>query len=190
MTALAQAFEDAGFQSAEAILREIAREALLRYPLDRAARHSTLSNAVRDRPELLWRYFELFREAAADRWIAEVRPGVAAERQDTSASRPSSSAESIRQRTAALANAGDAARASVMRNSILDRFTINGHPLGDVTPTEAREFIAAKARQSQRDVRFIDLLTAGMNFDRPIRAITTPDLAEEAWRRANAEVAA
>jgi hypothetical protein len=62
---------------------------------------------------------------------------------------------------------------TAVRLSKLDEFTVNGRPIGDVTPDEANSFAARR----ERDARFIRALTAGLplGMDKPIRHYRTAD---------------
>jgi hypothetical protein len=61
--------------------------------------------------------------------------------------------------------AGLSAVAAVTRQSIIDTFQLNGRPIGDATPREARAWAGAR----ERDARFVRLLTANLPEDQPIR---------------------
>lgn len=70
--------------------------------------------------------------------------------------------------------------AAVMANSILDRFLVNGKPVGDVTAAEAREWAGAR----KRDAQFVDMLTSGIPDNMVIRQCIKPDEAEKFWTKA------
>jgi hypothetical protein len=84
--------------------------------------------------------------------------------------------------------AGARAVAAVVRLSLLDTFRINGQPLGDVTPAEARLWAEARGRQARRDARFIELIIAGLPDGMPIRRFRRDDEAQAAFAQALQEV--
>lgn len=70
--------------------------------------------------------------------------------------------------------------ATIARLSMLDKFKVNGQPIGDLTPVEAVAWAASR----ERDVRFVKLLTAGVPEDRRIRDHVRPDEADKLYERA------
>jgi hypothetical protein len=84
--------------------------------------------------------------------------------------------------------AGPRAVAAVVRLSLLDTFRVNGQPLGDVTPAEARLWAEARGRQARRDARFIELIIAGLPDGMPIRRFRRDDEAQAAFAQALQEV--
>jgi hypothetical protein len=71
-----------------------------------------------------------------------------------------------------------------VRLSLLDTFRVNGQPLGDVTPAEARLWAQARGRQARRDARFVELVTAGLPDGLPIRRFRRDDEVAAAFSQA------
>ena len=69
--------------------------------------------------------------------------------------------------------------------SKLDTFLINNRPIGDCTPAEALEW----AKSRKRDLRFIEFVTSGLPFDKPIRMFVKPNYADDMYARAQTEIA-
>lgn len=179
--ATAELIRETGTNDPEAILEEIARQALKRHPLDVAARHAAIAASVRHDPVLLWTLFAHFRAAAFDALVLKVRQIPPRQRAGDS-TRAQHTKEAQQRKRVAKANAKDA-RAAVVRLSILDRFKIDGRPVGDYTPRWLRSYAADK----RRDARFIELIIHGRPDDELLRNYTTADEADAAWTRAQEE---
>jgi hypothetical protein len=241
MTSLQQALSDAGYQTSEGRLREIAMQALYAHPRDPYARRRAIMAGIGDSAPLLRLLFERYVADATDRLVAAVRndmlinqrtgraqaetqwphvraaaldsggharseahrhiapaadaavgdrhelearkarvPGVGAQTGDR---------ESFEAQSTVVPGAGARAIAAVTSLSLLDTFRVNGQALGDVSPAEARLWAEARGRQARRDMRFIELITAGLPDGLPIRRYRRDDEAQAAWAMALTEVA-
>lgn len=87
-------------------------------------------------------------------------------------------------RTANPSRSGMDAVAAVTRLSLLDTFKVNGMPIGDATAAEAIQW----ARSQQRNVRFVQLLTANLPRDQPIRNYRKGDEVQAIYEQASQEV--
>ena len=65
----------------------------------------------------------------------------------------------------------------VARLSRLETFTVNGQPIGKLTPREALGWAASR----ERDARFVRLLCANLPPDSSIAAFRTPEDADRLW---------
>ena len=70
-----------------------------------------------------------------------------------------------------------------LRLSRLDTFVVNGRPIGDLTPEEARGWASSR----ERDARFVRMLIANLPPNRPIREFVRGQEADELYQRAEAE---
>lgn len=73
MTSLKQALQDAGYQTSEGVLREIAMQALYAYPTDPYGRRRAIMDGIGDSAPLLRLLFERHVAEATDRLVAAVR---------------------------------------------------------------------------------------------------------------------
>jgi hypothetical protein len=177
------------------------------------AAKDALFRAVRNDPDLLWQLFEPYRAQAAQRILTEAsqrlhqersagqfarenlprtaRPNggigqIVAENPVESANSAARPAQSTQQSQPAHDKlAGLKAIAEVHRLSMLDKFQINGKPIGELTPLEARKW----AQSRKRDVRFVELLTANLPPDRLIKEFILPSEADAVYERAQRETA-
>lgn len=212
MNIMSDAFRAAGYRSADDRLMDAAKEALKAHPVNYDDAYAVFRTAVCRDAELTWALFDRFEEAAirpilarasheihqARRAAMEGDAGPADLRQPdgprpASSTRSASagsgggrlpavdhdaaapSAESIAARGAAITAA--AAR------SLLDTFMVNGRPIGDVSAGEAKSW----ARNRKVEWRFVELITAGVMDNQPLRRWVTPEEADAALRRAQAD---
>jgi len=209
---MSDAFRAAGYRSADDRLTDAAKAALAAYPQDYGAAYAAFRTAVCRDAELTWALFGRFEEAAirpvlsrASQEIHQARraamadgAGSRGDRQSEDA-RPASSTHSAsagsgggRQTGAdqgrrapsadSIAARGAAITAAAAR-SLLDTFMVNGRPIGDVSAGEARSW----ARNRKVEWRFVELITAGVMDNQPLRRWVTPDEADAALRRAQAD---
>jgi hypothetical protein len=204
-TALASAFEAAGYRSAQDRLDEIADAALADHPRTLDLARDTVLNAVAGDVELVWVMTQRWHNMAADLLLAaaaarsRAKSG-ARQLMDTIDQTPLSSgataSENTRdgspQREAGLRvglpsiAAREEARGFAARViSKLDTFRINNRPLGDCTPEEALGWRASRLR----DARFILLAVSNLPPGRPIRDSITASEIEEYYARAQVELA-
>lgn len=180
MTSMAAAFRKAGFVPVEERLAAIARETIEEHPRDYAAAYAAFRDAVRQDVELSWALFARFEEAAIRPVLAKAAEEIRRRRTPrVEAGEPGQSATD-NQSACARSSAGRAAVTAAIARSLLDTFLVNGRPIGDVSAGEARTW--GKARR--REARFVELLTAGITDDQPLRRWVTPEEAEAAMARA------
>lgn len=72
---------------------------------------------------------------------------------------------------------------TMVRLSKLDLFKINGRPVGDLTPDEARGWL----QSHDRDGRYVRMLITNLPPNRPIREFIKPDEADAIYERAASE---
>jgi hypothetical protein len=71
------------------------------------------------------------------------------------------------------------------RMSVLDTFTVNGQPIGDITAREAKDW----ARARRRDARFVELLTENLPPAGRIRDYRDAADADRTWKLASEDAA-
>lgn len=181
-------------------LMQIAKDSLNLAPRKWDGAKDAFYRAVRNDAPLLWELFAPYRAQAVQlllsRAAAELRELERAQRAaaEPSAGGRSSSEDHIGCASRANFSAGQAAvdrarvtlagEAAIVRKSLLDTFTINGRPIGDITPAEA----LAWAKSRRRDVRFVELLTANLPPGDPIRRYRRADDTQAIYEQAQREV--
>jgi len=205
MSQLKAAFLRAGYESPQDRLRALAIMAMSANASSNERVKEVIIEAVRHDLDLTWALFEDYAKMAAGKYLialqhamrqAEKARGEAGQsnyetqeavapaarggghqagsaNQDYHAPSPRSAPITPEQREAKKRTA------EIYRLSLLETFTIDGRAIGDWQAGEAR----AWARRTGRHVRFVELLTANMPADDPIRRWITPDEAAAAWQR-------
>lgn len=202
MTSLKHALRAAGIEPADERLRRIAREVLQAHPNDWRPQCDALFAAVSPHADLLWAMFRLWApegarfalQRAADELLRDRAGGgqlsgegqqscAPAARQGGPGHDHSGSHRAAARSARPSASEVTAAREEIRRLSALDWMQVNGKPIGDCTPNEVREWLAARQAQN----RFAELLIGGVPTDQPIRRFVRPDEADALYRRAREE---
>lgn len=182
MTALAEALQAHGYETADARLNALALTCITLHAKNYQAAYNAFRDEVLMDRTLTWALFARFEEAA----IRPVLAKAAQEYHRRHKPKVVGGGRSIigKQTTNASTQnkAAQMAVAAVVRKSLLDTFQINGQPLGDVSAAVAKSW----AMSRRRDARFVELLTAGIHETdmRPLRAIVRPEEAENAMKQA------
>jgi len=205
MTTLKDAFLAAGFLAPGERLREIAIRAMSQHATSNEAAIEAVLKAVRQDLALTWALFAPYDAVAVKRLFAEVRHELRQDARSRDEGRAVHGnqlpdAQSARQGGGQPSLAGHIAHApsrpitleqraakartaEVIRMSLLDTVTIDGRPIGDWQAGAAR----AWARATGRHVRWVEMMTANMPPDDPIRRWLTPEDAQSLWQRAAQE---
>lgn len=179
-TAIASAFEQAGYVPPEARLRAAAEAAIVGGSMSVAL--SEFERAVRRDPELLMALVGAERlRSIMSAYLSQVARET---RSRGEAGHPENVPhQNFARRVAAPTRRGlevIAAAAPTVARSLLRTFLVNGQPLADVTVEEA----ASWARSRERDARFVRLLTDGLPPGAVIGRYVTDEDAERAYRLA------
>lgn len=169
-------------------LDQVAKEALRASPRNWDGAKDALYSRVRNDAELLWQMFAPYRNQAVQLLLtqaaAELRELERPKdmRADPSASGQRCNDSQLPPARRAPQQAMDAV-AAVARLSLLDTFTVNGKPIGDLTASEANRWASSR----ERDARFVRLLTANLPPDAPIRKFRTGEDTQAIYEQASQE---
>lgn len=210
-TAMAAAFDAAGFKHPSVRLGELALAAVRAAPSNLEQARTLFSKSVRGDADLLWELFIDHLDEAMRPWLANAAKELRAERMPTREQGQGSGAVHLNSdqpvlaafdRPASPTSAAPAApqpwrstpRLNAWNSDELRRmeeerarsklytFIINGRPIGEVTAGEAD----AWARSRDRDAYFVRLLIEGMPPDLVIGKARTPEEADRLYARAEA----
>jgi hypothetical protein len=196
MSQLKAAFLRAGYESPQDRLRALAIMAMSDNASSNERVKAAIIAAVRHDLALTWALFEDYAQMAAGKYVIALQHAMRQAEKAREAGQ--SKDETQRAGAPAVRGGGQPDRpcpspapitpeqreakkrtAEIYRLSLLETFTIDGSAIGDWQAGEAR----AWARRTGRHVRFVELLTANMPADDPIRRWITPDEAAAAWQR-------
>jgi hypothetical protein len=175
---MAAAFAASGFESPEARLKGLARDAIEAHGNNLAEAREHLHAALMQQPELVFSLINDCRfKQAEDQllhtvWCAD-----------------NNTKGSIRDRPIGPSKIGKAPQrgadaineaSAVARRSILDSLKCGETPIGDCTPAQAY----ASAHHWARSARFVTMLCTGLPPTEKIRNFRTPEEAEKIWKEA------
>ncbi|MBX6392472.1 MAG: hypothetical protein IRY96_03285 [Burkholderiales bacterium] len=179
-TAMAAAFEQAGYVPPEARLRAAAESAIARGSMSAAL--SEFERAVRRDPEMLIALVGAERRRSImSAYLSQVARDTRS--RGEAGQRPCVTHDPVARPVAAPTRRGIEAialAAPTVARSLLRTFLVNGQPLAEVTVEEATSW----ARSRERDARFVRLLTEGLPPGAVIGRYVTDEDAERAYRLA------
>lgn len=179
---------------AEQRLHEVAMAAVKANPRNWDGARDALIRSVRNDAALLWELFAPYRnqalQAALTAAATELRktetPRFTPRREDGAGHFPHGNQNGAARPSSARRGVSPAAVSAVTQTaaaSLLDTFTVNGQPIGDLTPREANAWAGAR----ERDARFVRLLTANLPDSLPIRRYRTGAEAAELYALAESD---
>lgn len=175
MSGMKKAMQDAGFRDFVAEVTALALTAARRHPDNRATAHEQLVAAIWADLDMARSLYALFDQAVTRKPLDQAYQALAQERRPASAKAPAKlTLEESQRRAHEASRAGREAAAARDRQSWLDRFMVNGRPIGTVTVREA----AGWATTRSIEARFVRLLIHGMPEDGVIGRYATAEDAD------------